>query len=97
MNELQLNNHKPLSLYIYYCIYKNRGFFMNKYKNIGIIACDLRQVHMAKYLMNKGYSINIICSEKLSHNKEYKEISFNPLLAAPSRSLQQVQPGNKET
>ena len=46
---------------------------MNKYKNIGIIACDLRQVHMAKYLMNKGYSINIICSEKLSHNKEYKE------------------------
>ena len=46
---------------------------MNKYKNIGIIACDLRQVHMAKYLMNKGCSINIICSEKLSHNKEYKE------------------------
>ena len=50
---------------------------MSKYKNIGIIACDLRQVHMAKFLVNKGYNIDLCCSEKLFHNKDFKESMYN--------------------
>lgn len=60
---------------------------MNKYKNIGIIACDLRQVYMAKYLMNKSFNITLICSENLSHSKEFKESIHSIIRAGNSANL----------
>ncbi|MEE1517220.1 MAG: dipicolinate synthase subunit DpsA [Lachnospiraceae bacterium] len=46
---------------------------MSKYQTIGFLVCDLRQLYMAKYLANKGFYINIICSESISRQKEYKD------------------------
>lgn len=48
-------------------------YFMAKNITIGIIACDLRQLYMAKYLVNKGYIVNLIYSESLSTHKDFKE------------------------
>ena len=47
---------------------------MNKNKVIGIMACDLRQVYMAQFIMNKGYLVNLICSENLAQDKKFKDI-----------------------
>lgn len=43
---------------------------MNKNNSIGIIADDLRQIYMAKYLINKGFKVNIICSENIETDKD---------------------------
>lgn len=41
----------------------------NKNISIGIIACDLRQVYMARMLAMEGYKIHLVYSEKLDKEK----------------------------
>lgn len=43
---------------------------MNKNIVIGVMADDLRQIYMTKYLIDKGYSINLIYSDNLKLPKE---------------------------
>lgn len=44
---------------------------MNKNMLIGIMADDLRQIYMTKYLIDKGYTISLICSENLDSLKDH--------------------------
>lgn len=46
---------------------------MNKNNKIGIMASDLRQVYMAEFLMNNGYSVYLISTDNLACDKKYKE------------------------
>lgn len=46
---------------------------MNNNINIGVIACDLRQLYMAKMLAVKGYNVNLIYSEKFENDKVFKD------------------------
>lgn len=41
----------------------------NKNISIGVIACDLRQVYMARMLAKEGYKIHLVYSEKLDKEK----------------------------
>lgn len=54
---------------------------MNNNINIGVIACDLRQLYMAKMLAQEGYNVHLIYSEKFENDKIFKdklcEIVFN--------------------
>ena len=43
---------------------------MNKNMLIGVIADDLRQIYMAKHLMDRGYNISLICSDNLDSLKD---------------------------
>ena len=43
---------------------------MNKNIVIGVMADDLRQIYMTKYLIDKGYRINLMCSNNLDTFKE---------------------------
>lgn len=44
---------------------------MNKNMLIGVMADDLRQIYMTKYLIDKGYTISLICSENLDSLKDH--------------------------
>ena len=46
---------------------------MNNNINIGVIACDLRQLYMAKMLAVKGYNVQLIYSEKFENDKTFKD------------------------
>lgn len=46
---------------------------MNNNISIGVIACDLRQLYMAKMLAIKGYNVQLIYSEKLENDKTFKD------------------------
>lgn len=46
---------------------------MTKYKTIGLLVCDLRQLYMARYLADKGFFLHLICSESMNCQKDFKE------------------------
>lgn len=46
---------------------------MTKYKTIGLLVCDLRQIYMARYLADKGVFLHLICSESMNCQKDFKE------------------------
>ena len=52
---------------------------MNKNNKIGIMASDLRQVYMAQFLIEKGYSVFFIATDNLICDKTYKE-NINKIL-----------------
>lgn len=41
--------------------------------NIGVIACDLRQLYMAKMLATHGYNVYLIYSEMFENDKSFKD------------------------
>ena len=43
---------------------------MNKSMIIGVIGDDLRQIYMTRYLIDKGYTVNLICSDNLDSKKD---------------------------
>lgn len=46
---------------------------MDNYKTVGLLICDLRQLYMAKHLAKKGFFINLICSDAISLQKDFKD------------------------